>query len=196
MLRSLKLMKSTSTPSLPKLNNDDLLGDKSNAATWGANGEDNNSGGDRLHSVYHESFGRPLMAHRRSLSPDNTSSTATIAMLGSRTDRRAAVQPTRLEENIFEDIEEAVAAVGMGAWQAPVLLLTMLVGFADAVEVMVLSVAGPAINCAWGLSEVEEALLGAVVASGQLVGSPLWVLRGPRGAAARRREEGRWRRCI
>ena len=56
------------------------------------------------------------------------------------------------------DIEEAVAAVGMGAWQAPVLLLTMLVGFADAVEVMVLSVAGPAINCAWGLSEVEEAL--------------------------------------
>ena len=71
-------------------------------------------------------------------------------------------------------IDSAINTIGMGWFQAPIVLLAMLVGFSDAIEIMVLAIVGPAIRCDWGLTEVEEALLGAVVASGQFAGSLVW----------------------
>ena len=81
MLRGCKLMKSTSTPSLHKL-------DVSLSSIAGFNHRSENS------HVQREDFGRPLMAQRRSLSPKTSSASRT---------EFCQAPPTRLEENIFQD---------------------------------------------------------------------------------------------
>ena len=64
----------------------------------------------------------------------------------------------------------AIDVIGFGRFQ---LLLSLLVGFAfvaDAMEMMILSILGPALGCTdWNISNYNQALLTTVVFLGKLL---------------------------
>ena len=64
----------------------------------------------------------------------------------------------------------AIDFIGFGRFQ---LLLSLLVGFAfvaDAMEMMILSILGPALGCTdWNISKYKQALLTTVVFLGKLL---------------------------
>ena len=71
-------------------------------------------------------------------------------------------------------LSEAIDALGFGAFQ---LLLTLSLGIAmlsDSMEVMALVVLGPALECTWGISKTDVALITTCVFLGVAIGSPLW----------------------
>ncbi len=68
-------------------------------------------------------------------------------------------------------IGEAIDAIGFGRFQV---LLSLFAGFAfmaDAMEVMILSILGPALVCEWKISDYDQASLTTVVFLGK------WLLR-------------------
>lgn len=95
IFRHLNLMKSTSTPSLHKLETSANVagGADRGVETGGGYGND---GGMKYSFWQREDFGRPLMAQRRSLSP-RTSSASRIQF--------GRAPPTRLEDALFGDID-------------------------------------------------------------------------------------------
>ena len=52
--------------------------------------------------------------------------------------------------------------------------LTGLCWMADSMEVMILSILSPALHCAWGLSQYNQAFLTTVVFVGMMLSSALW----------------------
>ena len=67
-------------------------------------------------------------------------------------------------------VSAAIDAIGFGRFQ---LLLSLLVGFAfvaDSMEMMILSILGPALSCTdWNISKYNQALLTTVVFFGKLL---------------------------
>jgi len=69
-------------------------------------------------------------------------------------------------------VSEAIDLMGFGRFQV---LLGASVGMAfiaDAVEMLLLSILGPALACQWGISDYQQASLSTVVFMGMLFGSP------------------------
>ncbi len=65
-------------------------------------------------------------------------------------------------------IGEAIDAIGFGRFQ---LLVSLFAGFAymaDAMEMMILSILGPALVCQWNITDYNEASLTTVVFLGKL----------------------------
>ena len=65
-------------------------------------------------------------------------------------------------------VSEAIDLMGFGRFQA---LLGASVGMAfiaDAVEMLLLSILGPALACQWGISDYQQASLTTVVFIGQM----------------------------
>ncbi|KAG6740145.1 hypothetical protein POTOM_057783 [Populus tomentosa] len=79
-------------------------------------------------------------------------------------------------ENLVYTVDEALASVGFGKFQRPVLVYAGLAFFADAMEVMILSFVGPAVKSQWDLSSSQESLLSIAVFGGMLIGSFFWGL--------------------
>ncbi|KAB1213095.1 Organic cation/carnitine transporter 7 [Morella rubra] len=71
-------------------------------------------------------------------------------------------------------VDEALVTMGFGNFQILVLLYAGMGWVSEAMEVMLLSFLGSAVQSAWGLSSNEESLITSVVFAGMLVGAYSW----------------------
>lgn len=71
-------------------------------------------------------------------------------------------------------LDEALEAVGFGKFQILVLGYAGMGLIAEAMEMMLLSFVGPAVQSAWGLSPRKESYITSVVFAGMLVGAYSW----------------------
>lgn len=78
------------------------------------------------------------------------------------------------EESRTYTVDEALVALGFGNFQVLVLIYAGMGWISEAMEMMLLSFVGPAVQSAWGLSTHEESLLTSVVFAGMLIGAYLW----------------------
>ena len=81
-------------------------------------------------------------------------------------------------------VDEAIERIGFGRFQVFLLSICGLLTAFDAIEMLLLSVLGPAASCEWLLTSGQVAFITTAVFFGMLIGSPLW------GRLADR--EGRW----
>lgn len=80
------------------------------------------------------------------------------------------------DNDLVFTLDEALAVVGFGKFQALVLAYAGLGAMAEAMEVMILSFIGPSVKSEWGLSSGQESLITTVVFAGMLVGAYSWGL--------------------
>lgn len=78
------------------------------------------------------------------------------------------------EESRTYTVDEALVALGFGNFQVLVLIYAGMGWISEAMEMMLLSFVGPAVQSAWGLSTHEESLLTSVVFAGMFIGAYLW----------------------
>ncbi|GJU68171.1 organic cation/carnitine transporter 7-like protein [Tanacetum coccineum] len=71
-------------------------------------------------------------------------------------------------------LDEALSKIGFGKFQVGVLAYAGLGWIAEAMEMMLLSFVGPAIQPQWGLSSSQESLISTVAFGGMLVGAYSW----------------------
>lgn len=71
-------------------------------------------------------------------------------------------------------VDEALVAMGFGKFQTYVLAYAGMGWVSEAMEMMLLSFVGPAVQAEWGLSSHEESLITSVVFAGMLVGAYTW----------------------
>nr|GEV79083.1 organic cation/carnitine transporter 7-like [Tanacetum cinerariifolium] len=71
-------------------------------------------------------------------------------------------------------LDEALSTIGFGKFQVGVLAYAGLGWIAEAMEMMLLSFVGPAIQPEWGLSSTQESLISTVAFGGMLVGAYSW----------------------
>lgn len=71
-------------------------------------------------------------------------------------------------------LDEALSAIGFGKFQFIVLAYSGLGWVAEAMEMMLLSFVGPAIQPEWGLSSSQESLISTVAFAGMLIGAYSW----------------------
>ncbi|KAG6411604.1 hypothetical protein SASPL_129687 [Salvia splendens] len=76
-------------------------------------------------------------------------------------------------EHVYS-LDEALATVGFGKYQGLMLAYGGLGYIADAMEIMILSFIGAAVESEWNLSPGEQSLISTVVFAGMLVGSYFW----------------------
>src|SRR5690606_15336885 len=70
--------------------------------------------------------------------------------------------------------DEAIQQVGYGRFQTKLMILCGLGWAADAMEVLLISFALPAIAAEWGLTLAQRGLLGTAIFLGMLVGALVW----------------------
>lgn len=71
-------------------------------------------------------------------------------------------------------IDEALVSMGFGNFQIFVLVYAGMGWISEAMEMMLLSFVGPAVQSAWSLSPHQESLITSVVFAGMLVGAYSW----------------------
>lgn len=71
-------------------------------------------------------------------------------------------------------IDEALISMGFGNFQIFVLAYAGMGWVSEAMEMMLLSFVGPAVQSAWNLSPHEESMITSVVFAGMLVGAYSW----------------------
>lgn len=78
------------------------------------------------------------------------------------------------DQSLVYTVDEALADMRFGKFQALVLVYAGLGWFAEATEMMLISFVGSEIKSEWGLSSSEESLLSTVVFACMLVGAYAW----------------------
>lgn len=78
------------------------------------------------------------------------------------------------DESRTYTVDDALAAVGFGKFQILVLAYAGMGWISEAMEMMLLSFVGPALQSAWNLSSREESMITSVVFAGMLVGAYTW----------------------
>ncbi|XP_021769773.1 organic cation/carnitine transporter 7-like [Chenopodium quinoa] len=73
-------------------------------------------------------------------------------------------------------MDDALLSLGFGKFQSLILLYAGLGWISEAMEVMILSFVGPAVQTEWNLSSEQESLITTVVFAGMLVGAYSWGL--------------------
>ena len=84
------------------------------------------------------------------------------------------VKDSSLPKFINYSLSEAIDALRFGAFQ---ILLAIGLGLAllsDSMEIMVLAVLGPALECTWNISKTSVALITTCVFLGMAISAPLW----------------------
>ncbi|KAL3835338.1 hypothetical protein ACJIZ3_010074 [Penstemon smallii] len=71
-------------------------------------------------------------------------------------------------------VDEALNALGFGKFQVFVLIYAGMGWISEAMEMMLLSFVGPAVQSTWNLSSHEESLITSVVFAGMLIGAYSW----------------------
>ncbi|GJZ02139.1 organic cation/carnitine transporter 7 isoform X1 [Tanacetum coccineum] len=79
-----------------------------------------------------------------------------------------------VDESRTYTVDDALAAVGFGKFQILVLMYAGMGWISEAMEMMLLSFVGPALQSAWNLSSREESMITSVVFAGMLVGAYTW----------------------
>ncbi|KAM7480904.1 hypothetical protein LguiB_005487 [Lonicera macranthoides] len=80
------------------------------------------------------------------------------------------------DETPVYTLDEALSTIGFGKFQGLVLAYAGLGWVAEAMEMMLLSFVGPALETEWGLSSAEESMISTVVFAGMLLGAYAWGL--------------------
>ncbi|KAM7480722.1 hypothetical protein LguiB_005305 [Lonicera macranthoides] len=80
------------------------------------------------------------------------------------------------DETLVYTLDEALSTIGFGKFQGLVLVYAGLGWVAEAMEMMLLSFVGPALETEWGLSSGEESMISTVVFAGMLLGAYSWGL--------------------
>ncbi|KAK9068825.1 hypothetical protein SSX86_012941 [Deinandra increscens subsp. villosa] len=78
------------------------------------------------------------------------------------------------DESQRYSVDDALVAVGFGKFQILVLGYAGMGWISEAMEMMLLSFVGPALESAWNLSSHEESMITSVVFAGMLVGAYSW----------------------
>ncbi|KAH0943805.1 hypothetical protein HID58_003442 [Brassica napus] len=78
------------------------------------------------------------------------------------------------EGNPSFTVDEALVGIGFGKFQLYVLAYAGMAWVAEAMEMMLLSFVGPAVQSLWNLSAREESLITSVVFAGMLIGAYSW----------------------
>ncbi|XP_059641971.1 organic cation/carnitine transporter 7 [Cornus florida] len=78
------------------------------------------------------------------------------------------------DESETYTVDEALVTMGFGKFQILVLAYAGMGWVSEAMEMMLLSFVGPAVQSNWGLSSHEESLITSVVFAGMLVGAYSW----------------------
>lgn len=73
-------------------------------------------------------------------------------------------------------MDDALLSLGFGKFQSLVLIYAGLGWISEAMEVMILSFVGPAVQTEWNLSSEQESLITTVVFAGMLFGAYTWGL--------------------
>lgn len=73
-------------------------------------------------------------------------------------------------------VDEALLSMGFGYYQALLLGYAGMGWISEAMEMMLLSFVGPAVQFEWKLSSHEEGLITSVVFAGMLIGASSWGL--------------------
>ncbi|KHN77735.1 Putative transporter [Toxocara canis] len=71
-------------------------------------------------------------------------------------------------------VDEAVELLGFGKFQIKLSILTGLAWMADAMEMTILAIVSPALQCDWGITAIEQAMITTVVFSGMMLSSTFW----------------------
>uniref|UniRef100_A0A7C8ZTL1 Major facilitator superfamily (MFS) profile domain-containing protein n=1 Tax=Opuntia streptacantha TaxID=393608 RepID=A0A7C8ZTL1_OPUST len=71
-------------------------------------------------------------------------------------------------------IDDALTATGFGKFQILLLAYAGMGWVSEAMEMMLLSFVGPAIQAEWGLSSNQESMITSVVFAGMLIGAYSW----------------------
>lgn len=71
-------------------------------------------------------------------------------------------------------VEDAIREVGFGQYQLWLLAYAGMSWTAEAMEMMLLSFVGPAVQSEWGLSGRQESLIASVVFGGMMIGAYSW----------------------
>lgn len=71
-------------------------------------------------------------------------------------------------------VEDAIKQAGFGAYQGWLLAYAGMSWTAEAMEMMLLSFVGPAVQSEWGLTGHEESLIASVVFGGMMIGAYSW----------------------
>ncbi|CAI9261935.1 unnamed protein product [Lactuca saligna] len=78
------------------------------------------------------------------------------------------------DESRSYTVDDALASVGFGKFQMLVLAYAGMGWISEAMEMMLLSFVGPALQSAWNLSSHEQSMITSVVFAGMLVGAYSW----------------------
>ncbi|KAL3535024.1 hypothetical protein ACH5RR_003485 [Cinchona calisaya] len=79
-----------------------------------------------------------------------------------------------MDQSVRYTPEEAISAMGFGKFQGLLLVYAGLGWISEAMEMMILSFIGVAVQSEWGLSPAEESLITSVVFAGMVVGCYFW----------------------
>lgn len=71
-------------------------------------------------------------------------------------------------------IDDAIEKMGYGCLQSKLSIFVSLLWMSDSMELILISIIGPNLQCEWLLSSYHVALLPMVVFAGETVGSLLW----------------------
>ncbi|KAL7647379.1 UNVERIFIED_CONTAM: hypothetical protein RMT77_000975 [Armadillidium vulgare] len=109
----------------------------------------------------------------RSQSYSGTDSSSITALdPGAQIEMSAAVSGVVPDDSFT--VDHAVNALGFGKFQIKLSLITGLCWMADSMEMMILAIIGPALHCAWHLSEWKQAFLTTSVFLGMMLSSAFW----------------------
>lgn len=78
------------------------------------------------------------------------------------------------EEEATYTVDEALIKLGFGKFQAFVLFYAGMGWIGEAMEMMLLSFVGPAVQSQWDLSSQKESMITSVVFVGMLIGAYSW----------------------
>lgn len=71
-------------------------------------------------------------------------------------------------------VDEALVVLGFGHFHVLVLSYAGMAWISEAMEMMLLSFVGPALQSAWGISSHQQSLITSVVFAGMLIGAYSW----------------------
>lgn len=71
-------------------------------------------------------------------------------------------------------VDEAVDSIGLGWFQAHIILVTCIFKVSEACQVLLVSLLGPTLRCEWLLTDTQEAFITTIVYIGMFFGSFLW----------------------
>ncbi|KAM7477501.1 hypothetical protein LguiA_025714 [Lonicera macranthoides] len=110
------------------------------------------------------------------LDPTKVENQASLSWCKAITAKIVDTIPKMGDETPVYTLDEALSTIGFGKFQGLVLAYAGLGWVAEAMEMMLLSFVGPALETEWGLSSAEESMISTVVFAGMLLGAYAWGL--------------------